>query len=146
MWSRKAWCDCVAVAPLAPELTVCVPVAALRVVLCCVCSVTFNYLNRDFFNALAEKDVDRFQLQLVKYLIGFAFGECVVVCCQAAWAARWSPLTCSINHPAAVPVSSGCVQSECCCDESDGLVVCLCRAGIPVFVLKGYFQVRVGSG
>lgn len=37
--------------------------------------MTFNYLNRDFFNALAEKDVDRFQLQLLKYLVGFAFGE-----------------------------------------------------------------------
>jgi hypothetical protein len=40
--------------------------------------VTFNYLNRDFFNALAEKDVDQFQLQLVKYLIAFAFGEFLV--------------------------------------------------------------------
>lgn len=29
-------------------------------------SVAFNYLGRDFFNALAEKDVDAFQTQLVR--------------------------------------------------------------------------------
>lgn len=38
-------------------------------------SVTFNYLGRDFFNALSEKDVEGFKLQLIKYLIGFCFGE-----------------------------------------------------------------------
>jgi len=41
----------------------------------CLFSVTFNYLGRDFFNALSEKDVDGFKLQLVKYLIGFCFGK-----------------------------------------------------------------------
>ncbi len=30
---------------------------------------------RDFFNALSEKDVVGFKMQLIKYLIGFCFGE-----------------------------------------------------------------------
>jgi hypothetical protein len=38
-------------------------------------SVTFNYLGRDFFNALSEKDVEGFKLQLIKYLCGFVLGE-----------------------------------------------------------------------
>lgn len=56
-------------------------------------SVTFNYLGRDFFNALSEKDVVGFKMQLIKYLIGFCFGEqqqlevavdvCLCWCCVA---------------------------------------------------------------
>jgi ABC-type uncharacterized transport system fused permease/ATPase subunit len=39
----------------------------------------FNFLGRDFFNALSEKDVDGFYMQLVKYLGGFAVGIPVFV-------------------------------------------------------------------
>lgn len=42
-------------------------------------SVLFNFLGRDFFNALAEKDADRFARQLVAYLGGFAVGVPVYV-------------------------------------------------------------------
>lgn len=52
-----------------------VPVCLYPFLCLCVSSVTFNYLGRDFFNALSEKDVDGFKLQLIKYLMGFCFGE-----------------------------------------------------------------------
>lgn len=42
-------------------------------------SVTFNYLGRDFYNAISEKNVDAFQLQLIKYLAGFCVGIPVYV-------------------------------------------------------------------
>jgi ABC-type uncharacterized transport system fused permease/ATPase subunit len=42
-------------------------------------SVLFNFLGRDFFNALAEKDADRFARQLAAYLGGFAVGVPVYV-------------------------------------------------------------------
>ncbi|XP_039001850.1 ABC transporter D family member 2, chloroplastic-like [Hibiscus syriacus] len=37
-------------------------------------SVGFNFLGRDFFNALANKDQEQFTTQLVYYLCGFAVG------------------------------------------------------------------------
>ena len=37
-------------------------------------SVLFNFLGRDFFNYLSEKDVANFYLQLQKYLAAFAIG------------------------------------------------------------------------
>jgi hypothetical protein len=39
----------------------------------------FNFLGRDFFNALSERDVDAFQTQLVRYLGGFVVGVPVFV-------------------------------------------------------------------
>jgi ABC-type uncharacterized transport system fused permease/ATPase subunit len=42
-------------------------------------SVLFNFLGRDFFNALAERDADRFARQLAAYLGGFAVGVPVYV-------------------------------------------------------------------
>lgn len=44
-----------------------------------MCSVTFNYLGRDFYNAISEKNVDAFHLQLLKYLGGFCVGIPVYV-------------------------------------------------------------------
>jgi ABC-type uncharacterized transport system fused permease/ATPase subunit len=41
--------------------------------------VLFNYLGRDFFNALSARDVDAFQTQLLRYLGGFAVGVPVFV-------------------------------------------------------------------
>lgn len=41
--------------------------------------MTFNYLGRDFYNAISEKNVDAFQLQLIKYLAGFCVGIPVYV-------------------------------------------------------------------
>lgn len=49
-----------------------------RVAVAC-CSVTFNFLGRDFFNALSEKDVELFHLQLLKYMGGFVVGIPVFV-------------------------------------------------------------------
>lgn len=43
------------------------------------CSVWFNFLGRDFYNALAERDVEGFKLQLIKYLVGFVLGIPVFV-------------------------------------------------------------------
>ena len=43
------------------------------------CSVVFNFLGRDFFNALSEKNAELFTLQLFKYLGGFALGIPVFV-------------------------------------------------------------------
>ncbi|GBF88477.1 hypothetical protein Rsub_01190 [Raphidocelis subcapitata] len=42
-------------------------------------SVLFNFLGRDFFNALSARDVDAFQTQLMRYLGGFAVGVPVFV-------------------------------------------------------------------
>ncbi|KAI8462678.1 MAG: ATP-binding cassette transporter [Monoraphidium minutum] len=42
-------------------------------------SVVFNFLGRDFFNALSERDAVAFQLQLYRYLGGFAIGVPVFV-------------------------------------------------------------------
>lgn len=39
----------------------------------------FNFLGRDFFTALSEKDEAAFKIQLVKYLAGFALGIPVFV-------------------------------------------------------------------
>eukprot|EP00775_Hariotina_reticulata_P004789 gene4789-5039_t len=55
-------------------------------------SVTFNYLGRDFFNALSEKDVEGFRFQLIKYLCGFCVGIPVYVLkqyYQARLALEW---------------------------------------------------------
>ena len=41
--------------------------------------MVFNFLGRDFFNALSERDVDAFQTQLLRYLGGFAVGVPVFV-------------------------------------------------------------------
>ncbi|KAG2432912.1 hypothetical protein HXX76_008642 [Chlamydomonas incerta] len=42
-------------------------------------SVVFNFLGRDFFTALSEKDEVAFKFQLMKYLAGFALGIPVFV-------------------------------------------------------------------
>jgi len=42
-------------------------------------SVAFNFLGRDFFNALSAKNVDVFYTQLLRYLGGFAVGIPVFV-------------------------------------------------------------------
>lgn len=47
--------------------------------LCIVCSVVFNFLGRDFYNALSERDVAGFQVMIVKYLAGFVLGIPVFV-------------------------------------------------------------------
>ncbi len=45
----------------------------------CVCSVLFNFLGRDFFNALSQKDAERFTQMLFKWLGGIALGVPVFV-------------------------------------------------------------------
>mmetsp|Transcript_7310 Transcript_7310/g.17664 ORF Transcript_7310/g.17664 Transcript_7310/m.17664 type:complete len:821 (+) Transcript_7310:19-2481(+) len=55
-------------------------------------SVLFNFLGRDFFNALSEKNAELFTLQLFKYLAGFALGIPVFVYrsyCQSRLAVEW---------------------------------------------------------
>ena len=52
----------------------CVPTAGLP-----ARSVLFNFLGRDFFNALSEKDADAFSMQLVRYLGAFVVGIPVFV-------------------------------------------------------------------
>ncbi len=49
--------------------------------LCCLfpCSVLFNFLGRDFFNALSEKDAERFTEMLFKWLGGVVLGVPVFV-------------------------------------------------------------------
>lgn len=42
-------------------------------------SVVFSFLGRDFYNALSERDVAAFKLQLIKYLVGFVLGIPVFV-------------------------------------------------------------------
>ena len=43
------------------------------------CSVLFNFLGRDFFNALSQKDVDRFYQMLAKWLAALFLGIPVFV-------------------------------------------------------------------
>ena len=43
------------------------------------CSVLFNFLGRDFFNALAEKNADKFAEMLVKWLLALCAGIPVFV-------------------------------------------------------------------
>lgn len=38
------------------------------------CSVVFSYLGRDFYNALSERDVEGFNLMIIKYLAGIVLG------------------------------------------------------------------------
>ena len=45
----------------------------------CLCSVLFNFLGRDFFNALSQKDPERFTQMLFKWLGGIALGVPVFV-------------------------------------------------------------------
>ena len=45
----------------------------------CRCSVTFNFLNRDFFNALSAKDQAKFGEMLVKWLAALVCGIPVFV-------------------------------------------------------------------
>jgi ABC-type uncharacterized transport system fused permease/ATPase subunit len=42
-------------------------------------SVLFNFLGRDFFNALSEKDAERFTQMLIKWLGGVVLGVPVFV-------------------------------------------------------------------
>ncbi len=44
-----------------------------------VCSVMFNFLGRDFFTALSNKDVDKFTEMLVKWLCALCAGIPVFV-------------------------------------------------------------------
>ena len=44
-----------------------------------MCSVGFNFIGRDFFNALSDKNVEKFTMQLFKYLGDFAVGIPVFV-------------------------------------------------------------------
>lgn len=46
---------------------------------CWVCSVMFNFLGRDFFNALSEKDAERFTQMLFKWLGALVLGIPVFV-------------------------------------------------------------------
>ena len=46
---------------------------------CHACSVLFNFLGRDFFNALSEKDAERFTQMLVKWLGAVVLGVPVFV-------------------------------------------------------------------
>jgi len=39
-----------------------------------ICSVWFNFLGRDFFNALSEKDTERFTQMLIKWLCSLFVG------------------------------------------------------------------------
>ena len=43
------------------------------------CSVLFNFLGRDFFNAISDKDAERFTQMLIKYLCAFCLGIPVFV-------------------------------------------------------------------
>ena len=45
----------------------------------CLRSVLFNFLGRDFFNALSQKDAERFTQMLFKWLGGIALGVPVFV-------------------------------------------------------------------
>ena len=45
----------------------------------CPYSVAFSFLGRDFYNALSEKDVERFYKQIVKWLVALSLGIPVFV-------------------------------------------------------------------
>ena len=51
----------------------------LHLILRLSCSVLFNFLGRDFFNALSEKDAERFTQMLIKWLGGVVLGVPVFV-------------------------------------------------------------------
>ena len=44
-----------------------------------MCSVMFNFLGRDFFTALSNKDVDKFTEMLIKWLCALCAGIPVFV-------------------------------------------------------------------
>lgn len=84
--------------------------------LACPCSVWFNFLGRDFFNALAEKDVQLFQVQLVKYLTGFVVGIPVFV-----FAYYYQVMTCGqtlqwscTNHSITIAVAKAHASMHAC--------------------------------
>ena len=60
----------------------------------CMCSVLFNFLGRDFFNALSAKDAERFTQMLFKWLGGIALGVPVFVYRDYMQACRLSFLVC----------------------------------------------------
>ena len=51
----------------------------MMIIVTCLCSVLFNFLGRDFFNALSQKDAERFTQMLFKWLGGIALGVPVFV-------------------------------------------------------------------
>ena len=51
----------------------------MMITVTCLCSVLFNFLGRDFFNALSQKDAERFTQMLFKWLGGIALGVPVFV-------------------------------------------------------------------
>lgn len=53
------------------------------------CSVLFNFLGRDFFNALSEKDAERFTQMLIKWLGGVVLGVPVFVFRDYLQASAW---------------------------------------------------------
>ena len=64
----------------------------------CVCSVLFNFLGRDFFNALSAKDAERFTQMLFKWLGGIALGVPVFVYRDYLQARRLFFLVCQQDH------------------------------------------------
>ena len=72
-------------------------------------SVMFNFLGRDFFNALAEKDADRFYGMIVKWLCALCVGIPVFVFRDYYQARGWRRCTavltsCMGSRSAASPV------------------------------------------
>ena len=64
----------------------------------CMCSVLFNFLGRDFFNALSAKDAERFTQMLFKWLGGIALGVPVFVYRDYLQACRLFFLVCQQDH------------------------------------------------
>ena len=56
----------------------CTGLAGAQARLDCICSVWFNFLGRDFFNALSEKDTERFTQMLIKWLCSLFVGIPVI--------------------------------------------------------------------
>lgn len=98
-------------------------------------SVWFNFVGRDFFNALAEKDEPLFKLMLVKYLVSFVAGIPVFVWADYLQVTPRHTYTRAVQKqlPAAEqPQGKGrragcwCANRAHPCDAGAGLCVLLC--------------------
>ncbi len=71
-WAQQESGKCIA-SSLSAKLN-CTGPADAQARLDCIYSVWFNFLGRDFFNALSEKDTERFTQMLIKWLCSLFVG------------------------------------------------------------------------
>ena len=109
------------------------------------CSVLFNFLGRDFFNALSEKDAERFTQMLIKWLGGVVLGVPVFVFRDYLQASASTYSMMMLAHAPGHCDSKGalqCGQSQLALDWRDYMTRRLTQEYL---ASRTFYQIQAGS-